>query len=357
MTPAPNPLQHKLNLAFRCHFPQFKKNHFELVILVVLALIQAQTVLHSKLAERIPGLAQQSSVLRRIERFFQSHPVTQADIAPLILACFPKNEKLTFVLDRTNWKLGSQDINVLVLAVLYKNIAIPLIWDFLTHSGNSPTPMRIDLIDDLLTLVSPARVKVILGDREFVGKAWLNALWERGLSFCMRIKDDTRLDEQLAGVFFSDLKVGTIIVMGHEMRCYGLPLNVSATLSSENKRVMVASNLSSERLLEVYRTRWRIECLFRHLKTKGFNLESTHMVEQDKLERLICVLVMAYLWCVLLGKRQRIKKKKHGHLSKAVFRAGLERFTRGMVQVGELLEAFIKELIEVLTFSPHQSVG
>ncbi len=77
---------------------------------MVLALMQAQTVLHSKLAERIPGLAQQSSVLRRIERFFQSHPVTQADIAPLILACLPKNQKLTFVLDRTNWRTGPRGV-------------------------------------------------------------------------------------------------------------------------------------------------------------------------------------------------------------------------------------------------------
>ena len=49
-------------------FPDFRKNQLELLVLVVVALIQAQSVKHSKLAERLAGVAQFDSALRRIER-------------------------------------------------------------------------------------------------------------------------------------------------------------------------------------------------------------------------------------------------------------------------------------------------
>ena len=152
-------------------FPNYRKNQLELLVLVVVALIQAQTVRHTKLAEQIAGAAQLDSVVRRLERFFARHPVTQADIAPLIVSCLSSTPKLTLILDRTHWKLGQADLNVLVLSVLYGKTAIPLLWECLPHSGNSSSQTRSDLLEDLFTLLSPARVEVLLADREFVGKS------------------------------------------------------------------------------------------------------------------------------------------------------------------------------------------
>jgi hypothetical protein len=117
--------------------------------------------------------------------------------------------------------------------------------------------------------------------------------------------------------------------MGHELWCYGLPLDTAVTLSPEQTRVIVASNLPVEQALFAYRKRWRIECLFRHLKTGGFQLEETHMVDHDKLERLWC-LVTLYLWCTLLGQPEPVRIKAHGRPAKAVFVAGLNLLTRGL---------------------------
>jgi len=328
-TPPSNLLQHNLILALRCHFPDYRKNQLELLVLVVVALIQAQTVRHTKLAERVAGSAQLDSVVRRIERFFAGHLVAQADIAPLILSCLSGVPKLTLILDRTNWKLGQTDLNVLVLSVLYGKTAIPLLWECLSHSGNSSSQTRTDLLEDLFTLLCPTRVGVLLADREFVGAKWFETLWHWAVPFCIRIRDDTRLEDVKAGEFFGDLQPGQTVLMGHELLCYGLPLNIAVTLSPEQTRVIVASNLSVETLLTEYAKRWRIECLFRHLKTGGFRLEETHMTEHDKLERLLYVLVVAYLWCSVLGATAKVRLKPHGRPAKAVFTAGLNLLTRG----------------------------
>ena len=42
-------------------------------------------------------------------------------------------------MDRTNWKYGQRDINVLLLGVTYKNVAFPLLFRLLSKRGNSNT--------------------------------------------------------------------------------------------------------------------------------------------------------------------------------------------------------------------------
>jgi hypothetical protein len=46
-------------------------------------------------------------------------------------------------LDRTNWKLGSKDINILALAIVYQGFAFPLLFTMMPKFGNSSTSERI----------------------------------------------------------------------------------------------------------------------------------------------------------------------------------------------------------------------
>ena len=42
-------------------------------------------------------------------------------IAQLIFSLLPEKNNLILVMDRTNWKLGGKDINILMLGISYKN--------------------------------------------------------------------------------------------------------------------------------------------------------------------------------------------------------------------------------------------
>jgi hypothetical protein len=263
------PDHHKLAVTLAAHFPDHRKNQLELLALMILALIQAQTVRHAKLAERFPGTAKLESVIRRIEHFFNTFPIAQADIAPLVLACLPAKPKLSFILDRTNWQLGQTHVNVLVLSVLYQKTSIPLLWEFLPHNGCSNQTNRIDLLEDLLSVVPVERIECVLADREFIGQPWFEFLMRQGIGLCIRLRDDSVTDLGQVKTCFEALKPGV------EVTVYGVRLNVMAVLSDALERVVIASSLPASQILDLYRTRFRVECMFRFLKSKGFRWQAT----------------------------------------------------------------------------------
>jgi len=67
-------------------------------------------------------------------------------------------------------------------------------------------------------------------------------------------------------------------------------------------------------MLELYQLRWGIELLFSHLKKRGFHLESTHMSEGKKLEKLFALVSLAFLfsfaWGCELGDVPQIVKTR-----------------------------------------------
>ncbi|MDQ6702846.1 MAG: transposase [Pseudomonadota bacterium] len=77
-----------------------------------------------------------------------------------------------------------------------------------------------------------------------------------------------------------------------------------------------ACSSKPHRALAGYRQRWTIEPLFANLKTKGFNLEDTHITDPGKLSTLLAVLALTVTLCVKTGvvaaRLAPIPIKKHG---------------------------------------------
>ena len=98
------------------------------------------------------------------------------------------------VLDRTNWKIGKKNINILTLGILFKDCFIPLCWQQLNKRGNSNFSERKNLMDRFIKLWGQAgkRIKgmVLVADREFIGPDWFNYLSKNNLSFVFRLKEN-----------------------------------------------------------------------------------------------------------------------------------------------------------------------
>ena len=56
--------------------------------------------------------------------------------------------------------------------------------------------------------------------------------------------------------------------------------------------------------IEAYGERWQIETLFGCLKSKGFNLEDTHMTAPAKIDRLMSVLAIGFVLSCARGKQK-----------------------------------------------------
>ena len=63
--------------------------------------------------------------------------MTPEQYAATVLHILALNNNLELVIDRTNYERGSSKINFLVLAVIFKNTAIPLYWEMLDNQGDS----------------------------------------------------------------------------------------------------------------------------------------------------------------------------------------------------------------------------
>jgi transposase len=118
-------------------------------------------------------------------------------------------------------------------------------------------------------------------------------------------------------------------MLSYNVKIDEIALQMQATRSTENDLVIVVSNsLSEPNLLVIYAKRWRIECLFANLKSKGFNLEDTHFTAKDRIGNLTKLIVLALTICYLIGlvkaSYKPIMLKKHGYKQSSFFRYGYD---------------------------------
>ncbi|HSX13019.1 MAG TPA: transposase [Chlamydiales bacterium] len=98
--------------------------------------------------------------------------------------------------------------------------------------------------------------------------------------------------------------------------------------------MIVVSHIEFENPLVLYRKRWEIETLFGCIKGRGFRMEDTHMVDADKIEKLLFVLVIGFCWAYRTGdiKTQEIpiEIKTHGRKVRSLFREGMNWIRRAI---------------------------
>jgi len=64
----------------------------------------------------------------------------------------------------------------------------------------------------------------------------------------------------------------------------------------DNSLLTVISSSYTPTLIDDYAERWGIETLFGILKTRGFNLEDTHIIDSERLSRLFALLTIGLCW-------------------------------------------------------------
>lgn len=153
----------------------------------------------------------------------------------------------------------------------------------------------------------------------------------RGIPLCVRLRLDTLIDNWRSDDWWARLRLEASGLWYEDILVYGQPMNVILTRTPDGEALIIASNTGSVMTIQArYRRRFRIECLFRALKTKGFNLKNTHMTLHDHVERLLCLLTIAYVWCVLFGLLQEANFKSHGRHAWSVETLGLRTLVRNL---------------------------
>lgn len=316
---------------------------------MVLSLLQYCNVQHRNLSRCFENIESKSKE-QRVYRFLAKADIDQSEFARATISTFfKKNIKMHIIFDRTNWKFGDTDINFLVLAVRIGHKTFPLFWSMLDHRGNSNTEQRIDLMNKFIEVFGTDRIETFTGDREFIGEEWIQFLCEKNINFCIRFRSNQLVpygshDEKPLKLFFDEAKDRTLYkdMYGKKLLFVGKKMPKDET-RSEDEYLIVCSNIPRpNKVLDIYKTRWRIEMCFKDLKTAGFNLEETHMKKPERLAKLMCVLTIA----MILGLKASVFKKPRS--KKTVKCNELSYFNMGLRWIQDRIQELKKPMWETL---------
>jgi hypothetical protein len=81
------------------------------------------------------------------------------------------------------------------------------------------------------------------------------------------------------------------------------------------------------------------------------------MMFHDRLDRLVCLLVIVCVWCVLIGSQRSIRRNKYERLVRARFGLGLSLLTRAFCQSGTVFEEFVQLLLDAFSGRLSETVG
>jgi hypothetical protein len=316
------------------------KARIKCLIIIINSMVKLQTVSYVKIAQGFSASVAHESSLRRVQRFFAEFTFNPLIFTKLLYSLLPDNLPFMLSMDRTNWKFGQTDINILMLSVCYKGVSIPLIWKLLPKRGNSNARERKEVLDTYIQFFGAESIKAFMADREFIGEEWFDDLIRQRIPFYIRIRNNMMIHRHgtppiKAFWLFNNIKTGSYKHCG---KLYYIGQNLvylsgSKSFNKETGKIeftIIASFNQHDQALINYKERWQIETMFRAMKSSGFNLEDTHLTDLERISKLLAVLAIAFVWAYLAGidKHENIKPiktKKHGRKAYSFFKYGLIR--------------------------------
>lgn len=127
---------------------------------------------------------------------------------------------------------------------------------------------------------------------------------------------------------------------------YG-PVNITVWHEGKYKEaIYLLSNLDYSPLItQLYKKRFRIETFFSNQKSRGFNLQRSHLSNPERLAKLLIATCLAYIFCIMAGvscHQSNLRTRVHRKV-----RCDLSLFTLG--------KAFIELLIDLREWLPFSS--
>lgn len=209
--------------------------------------------------------------------------------------------ELIFIVDGSQTGAGH---TALMVSVLWKSVAIPVAWTVRAgEKGHFPEKMHLELLQSILGIVPEQCRIVVLGDGEFDGQGLLGFCASHGWEFVVRTASDRKIDcggesasiSELCPapgetfVFAPNAIDGIHAVYWHEKRF--------------EKPIFLLTNMElAQMACRYYKKRFKIETMFKQLKSGGFQLHKTQLKSAEKISNLIIVVATAFLLTLCLGR-------------------------------------------------------
>lgn len=196
-------------------------------------------------------------------------------------------------------------------------------------------------------------IAYLTADRELIGSEWFALLLAEPLTrFRIRIREtellwDGRRTLKTA-IVFQDLPPHQSQTLSNKRRLWGHWLYLVGLRLEDGSLLVIATDHAPATALSDYAHPWGIETLFGCLKTRGFCLESTHLKDRERLQKLVALLTLAFCWAPRVGDwfvdHRPLQIKQHGRQAKSIFRTGVDHLRQILLN----LDSRHPQYIEVL---------
>lgn len=295
----------------------------------------------SQVAKWLGHGTQQRSRERWLRRLLDAPFMRQEFLyTPLIkqMLAYYQVPRLHLLMDRSSVVAGK--IDLLSLSLLYRKHAVPLVWTVMP-TGMSGYEHQVGLINRVQSLLPSTEQVIFHGDNEFGGiplliylrqLGWDAMLGQSGKNCFHRGNYKWQAFSELAvqrkhNIYLSDV----YLTKEHD---YG-KLNVVAFYHPRFKKKRRQSDIRylattlpiTPQLLVTGKARWGIECQFKDFKSAGWQLNTTGLHDENRIEALLNLLSSSYLWATCLGRW--LCKTGKRHLVDAHGQRGLSYFRIG----------------------------
>jgi len=309
----PNTLQlnHKMKRQLCQWLPGERRTRMENMTLLLTGLYCSGQVHLSKIVRHWPLPGKQPSLTHRLWRFLNNPRLRVRSwyrpVVAEILARVPAGP-LYLIIDSP--KVGF-DYRLVTIGLAFKKRTLPLCWH-VRHGrkGHTSGAEQLQLFQQLYPLVPKKREIWVLGDTEFQSVALLTWLRRQGWPFVIRQQGKNKV----AWAGQPGLKINALALAEGQTRLLGWVrlttrhdvgwfwLVLRWKCGEEEPWYLVCDRpLAPQAVLRIYRKRMWVEERYGDLKGHGFDLETTHLKNAQRIARLFLAVSLVFVWLISLG--------------------------------------------------------
>src|SRR3954452_3720539 len=329
-------------------------HHFITLAALVSGIVGSRQTQLPAIASKLPDQTQRESRIKRFRRWLTNPSVTpEVYFLPFAAALLESLAHCSLVLVIDGSTVGRGCV-ALVVSLVYKGRALPIAWMVVQgRKGHFPETTHLQVLEQVQALVPPEASVIVLGDGEFDGPGLQACLSAIGWSYVCRTAQNILIQSEGEELKLADipLEPGQVVGLPKVLMTgqgYGPVLAIAWWAREQVEPLYLVTNLELvEEACWWYRKRFRIETFFSDQKSRGFQLQRSHLSEPARVGRLLLAACLAYLWVVYLGVLA-----KRDEWMRAIHRT--DRCDLSLFQLGlALLEHFLNEDLPIpVAFHP-----
>jgi hypothetical protein len=292
------------------------ESRIERVACATVGMLLAGTSELPKVARWLPQDTQQDSRVKFLSRLLDAPYLTQEAVYhPLLVQALRRYTDPVWHMAMDRSSIGD-DMDLLAVTLSFRKRSIPLVWQVINF-GCTGADEQVTLLKRVLPLIPSHQAVVFHGDTEFGSVKMMQAVRQHDWDFILGQPANTYFRrpgqtwEPLSGLKVTARHAVYIpqVEWTQEHR-YG-PLNIFAFYAPHQNapfsprrdiRYCTTTLPITHTLRRQGRRRWGIEPFFRDYKSSGWEIESSALCDPARMDRLLTLLSINYLWSTCLGR-------------------------------------------------------